>query len=308
MSAAIVHNAREQWLLQRRDYVTASDAAAILGLDPYRKPSDVYLAKLGLASEEESWPMTYGTEFQTGVGRAYARDTGRTVRMASLEVPELIVHPDVPFIACTPDGDVTGSEQLPAPADGDGALEIKVSSVAHKWDADELPAQFQIQSTVQQACMKRNWGAVAAFVSLRQAPRGQDIVFDPELFRMMVPRFEEFLDRVKRKTPPTDNVDWWSTASIRRLWSANNGESIVFDAETADVVTAWQNAKVAKKSAEEIEERLGNQIRLRLAGAALGYLPGGCAAVALSNVKETFIAAHKKAAHTRLLWKPKGGK
>lgn len=306
---AIIHNAREAWLLRRRGLVTASDAAAIMGLDPYRKPGDVYAAKLGLVDDEESWPMVYGTAFQDGVGRAYARHTGRPVAMASLELPEITIHPALPWLGATLDGDVEGSDRKPAPADGRGVLETKVSSLAHTWPDDELPVHFQIQVTVQAACSRRLWGAIAAFVSLRQPPREQDVVFDEELFKLMVPKLEEFQWRVQTKTPPLDTPEWFSHAAIRKIWSKNSGESIALTTEEdLGLVKAWLEAKAKKKAAEEEEEALGDRLRLRLNGAALAYVPDG-GAVALSNVKETVVERHTKAAHTRLLWKqPKRGR
>ena len=38
VSAAIIHDKREQWLAARRECLTASDVAAVLGEDPRRGP------------------------------------------------------------------------------------------------------------------------------------------------------------------------------------------------------------------------------------------------------------------------------
>jgi putative phage-type endonuclease len=307
---AIVHSPREQWLLAGREKITASDVAAVLGMDPRRRPGDVFAAKLGLAQETESWPMRWGTAIQGAIGEAYAQATGRNVRVVPNDLPELTVHPEIPWLAASLDGDVDGSEQMPAPATGQGVFEAKASSIAHTW-GDEVPETFLIQVTVQAACARRAWGSVGAFVSLREPPRVQDILFDKELFDLLVPRLEAFLDCVRRKEPPLDNVDWWSTEAIRKVWSKNNGETVVFDEEGAELVRQWREAKAREKAAEAAVEVLGNRIRLLLEGSALGLLPAGFGGggVALSDVRETFVAAHRKAAHTRLLDKqPKGGK
>lgn len=305
MSAApaIVHTAREQWLMRRRELVTASDVPAILGIGG--SPSDVYVEKVGLAdAEAETWPMFYGLGFQDGIGRAYARKTGRPVQMESLEIPEITIHPDLPWLGCTLDGKTAGSEKTPTPVGcgGPGTFEAKASSVAYAWDPEELPEPFLVQNTVQSACAGTEWGAIAAFVSLREAPRTQDVVFDRELFDLMVPRLEEFHWRVRERKPPVDQPGWFSSEAIKRIWSANNGTEIVLDEEAVVTATEWRKWKDAESEAKEKASGLGDLLRLKLAGAAVGWLPGGCA-VALSNVRETFVEAHKKAAHTRLLYK-----
>lgn len=302
---AIIHSAREQWLMQRRELITASDVAAILRLHPSRWPADVFLDKLGQGDEASGWPLFYGTAFQDGVGAAYAHLTGREVEMESLDVPEIVTHPDLPWLGATLDGRILKcSDRRPAPAEGRAApLEVKISSVGHTWSDDELPTHFQIQSTVQQACSGSAWGAIAAFVSLRQAPREQDIVFDRELFELMVPKLEEFRRCVQRKEPPLDDLSWFSTEAIKKLWSAHNGLEINLTEVDARIVEDWCAAKSAKAEAEAKVESLGNQIRLRMAGAALAYLPDGQHALALSNVKEGLVEAYKRTAHTRLLFK-----
>lgn len=302
MSAApaIIHDARQQWLLQRRGLLTASDVAAVLGLDELRKPADVYAAKLGLAADEETWPMRWGTAIQGAVGAAYAAHTGRRVRMIPTDLPELTVHPDLPWLGASLDGDVDGCEQTPAPAEGQGVFEAKATSVGHTW-GDEVPVGFQLQVTVQAACARRAWGSVGAFVGMRQAPRVQDIVFDPELFALMVPKLEEFWLRVQRKDPPLDNPEWFSHDAIRKLWSTNNGAAIALNSdEDLAIVREWRDFKAVAKAADAQVDSLGDRLRLKLAGAAIAYLPDG-SALALSNVKETWVEAHKKAAHTRLL-------
>jgi predicted phage-related endonuclease len=297
---AVIHSAREAWLLRRRELVTASDVAAILGLDDRRRPADVFAAKLGLCDDEMSWPMRWGTAIQGAIGSAYSEATGRRVRMIPTDLPELTLHPDLSWLGASLDGDVDGCERMPAPAEGQGVFEAKATSVGHTW-GDEVPVPFQLQVTVQAACAGRAWGSVGAFVGMRQPPRVQDIVFDAELFALMVPKLEEFWQRVRRKDPPLDAPEWFSHDAIRKLWSTNTGQIIALQAdEDLELVKEWREQKSVKAAAEDRVESLGDRLRLRLAGAAIAYLPDG-SAVALSNVKEGWVEAHTKAAHTRLL-------
>ncbi len=159
------------------------------------------------------------------------------------------------------------------------------------------------------ACAGRAWGTVAAFTSLRSAPRHQDIVFDQELFDLLLPKLEAFRRCVLRREPPLDNPDWFSHEAIRRLWSANNGTSVALgEPDDLTLVKKWRAVKEAEKVLASKGEAFGDRLRLRLAGAATGFLPDG-SALALSNVKESYVEASVRKAHTRLLYKqPKGRK
>lgn len=306
MSApAIVHNAHEAWLMRRRELITASDVAAILGEDPYRKAGDVYAEKLGLSVQDESWPMRYGKVFQDGVGRAYSHLTGRPVQMASLELPEITTHPDITWLGATLDGDVDGCDRTPAPAGGGGALETKVSSVADGWREDELPVHFQLQVTVQLACSRRLWGAIAAFVSLRKPPRAQDVVFDRELFDLIVPKLDEFRHRLARKDPPADDVRWWSHDAIRRVYADDTGAPIALDAEALQIAEAWEDIKAARREADERADELADKLRLRMGAAPIGYLPDG-SALTLKTVKGGPVSYQREAYRRLLRTKKKG--
>ena len=302
MSApAIIHNPHEAWLLHRRSLITASDCAAILGCDAYgRVAGDVYAEKVGLADpEEESWPMRWGNAFQDPIGREFARKTGRVVRMASMELPEITVHPALAWLGATLDGEQEGCDQTPAPAVGVGVLEAKATSVGHTWEDDEVPAGFQVQATVQMACAGKAWGSVVAFTSLRKAPRHQDIVFDPELFALMVPKLEEFLSHVRRREPPRGDPGWWSTEAIRRVFSTDDGAPIALPAEAMDIVNRWEDLKAEEKSAKEAKDELGDRLRLLMGPAPMGYLPDG-SALTLKVTKETVVPAYTRAAFRSL--------
>lgn len=301
MSAApaIVHDARTQWLLRRRELVTASDAAAILGFSERDTPGDVYARKLGLCEDEESWPMYYGNELQNSVGRAYSKDSGRPVRMASTELPELTVHPDLPWLAATLDGKLDGCDKTPAPADGPGAFEAKITSVGHTWGA-EVPTAFQIQVQIQDACAGLKWGTVAALVSLREAPRAQDILFDKELFDLMVPKLERFHRHVQKRQPPVEDPSWFSLDSVKKLFQFDNGTVVeLTQPDTMRLVAKWRGLADARLTIKDKEDEAAKELRLRMGAASLGVLPDGTF-LTLPTTPGTVVAAFERSAFRTL--------
>lgn len=314
-SAAIVHDKRTQWLMKRRECVGASDAAAVLGEHPTRKPGDVYLAKLGLAPDvDASIPMDWGQDLQGGVGRAYARTTGRKVHMYPIDDPELIIHPEFPFVGCTLDGDVHGSEENPAPADGVGNLETKATSdKGGRWERDDdgilhPPTEFVVQVQVQNACTGRAWGSLTAFTSMFKLPPWVDIKYDHELFGLMVPVFERFMDCVRKKTPPQE-TEWWSLDAVKRLYGIESGETVDLGESDLLMVRRWQGMAAQRLTDKKVEDELQTALRLRMGAASIAKLPDGTF-LTLNTTKESFVAAHTRSAfrvlrHTK---NAKGGK
>ena len=72
---------REQWLELRRQGIGGSDAAAIVGLDRYRSPFDVYADKLGLKKEQpDNEAMRQGRDLEEYVASRFCEQTGKKVR------------------------------------------------------------------------------------------------------------------------------------------------------------------------------------------------------------------------------------
>src|SRR5687767_8539180 len=120
---AVLPSARERWLAERRELLTASDVAAVLGVDPRRSPLSVYAEKRGLLEVAETPWMRWGRRVEGAIAEAYADETGRPVRDLGLEIQR---HPDVPWLGATLDRQVLeGSAAHPLVAPGPGPLEAK---------------------------------------------------------------------------------------------------------------------------------------------------------------------------------------
>ncbi|MDP3766551.1 MAG: YqaJ viral recombinase family protein, partial [Dehalococcoidia bacterium] len=76
------------WLAARRAGIGGTDAAAILGLSPFRTPLDVYLDKTGAAQDErtETQPMRWGKALEPVIAEAVEERIGRHVRMPTLRL------------------------------------------------------------------------------------------------------------------------------------------------------------------------------------------------------------------------------
>lgn len=94
-----VAQAREEWLSERRNYLGATDLAAVAGFHKYKSPLEVFLEKTGRkASEDPGAYAMVGIALEPVVAQLYELGTNRT-----LVKGEMVRHPDYPFIACNPD-------------------------------------------------------------------------------------------------------------------------------------------------------------------------------------------------------------
>lgn len=112
---------REQWLEYRRKGIGGSDAAAVLGISPFRTGRDLYYDKLNIvtADDAENWvQLEVGTLLEPLVAKIFAHKTGYKIYRR----PFMFRHPQYPWMLA----DLDYMVELP---DGTTAiLEIKTTN------------------------------------------------------------------------------------------------------------------------------------------------------------------------------------
>ena len=101
---------RDEWLDWRRKGLGGSDAAAVLGISPFRTARDLYYDKLGIvtADDQENWvALEMGNLLEPLVARIFEKKTGLKIyqRKCMFQHPE---HPwmpaDLDYLVELPDG------------------------------------------------------------------------------------------------------------------------------------------------------------------------------------------------------------
>lgn len=183
---------------QRREGVSASEPAAIVGLDPYRSAIDVWLDKTGRAQPFAGNDRTkWGNTLEPVIRADYAERRGLRV-----EVPGTLDHPTVTWAKATPDGIcyVMGKS---VPVRG---LEIKTHSfrAAHWYGepgTDAVPPHELIQCQWNMFVSGLEVWDLVAFIDGQ--PADYLISRDDELIEMLRERCERFLvDNVRGDKPP----------------------------------------------------------------------------------------------------------
>lgn len=122
---------REQWLEYRRKGIGGSDAAAVLGISPFRTGRDLYYDKLNIvtADDAENWvQLEVGTLLEPLVAKIFAHKTGYKIYRR----PFMFQHPLYPWMLA----DLDYMVELP---DGTTAiLEIKTTNYNAKDIREEI--------------------------------------------------------------------------------------------------------------------------------------------------------------------------
>jgi putative phage-type endonuclease len=229
----------------RKQGITGSEIAAIIGISPYSSPLEVWARKLGLIEDvQPSEAMDRGTYLERGIRDWYAAKTGATVT----EVGTL-VHPDHPLVIATPDGRAVKGDDA-------RALEIKAPTIwtMRQWGepgGDDIPDHYIPQATWEAACLGLPRTDVAADLGDRLGIWTVD--FDPALFAMLLERAEKFWrDHILTRIAPEAQGLPGEDTVIKALYpSSKTTEQVAADEALCEMVGKFRAAKEALETAEQ---------------------------------------------------------
>ena len=213
---------------QRRSLITASDAAAILGLLPFkdaRTAHDVWAEKVGLAPPfEGNWRTRRGEAIEplllTWLGEHEAplvvKPSGGTT----------LTHPILSWLGATPDALVyDGSDVV-------SVGEAKSTGYAQDWvdeyGADVIPDYYQVQLVVQMAVVRVPVARIVVEVVGKDEPRLLRYARNEEDELAILEELERFHRNhiVTKKPPPLDDATYRQVATVYRR-------------PTSDKLTIW---------------------------------------------------------------------
>lgn len=171
---------RNEWLAKRRTGISGTDVSAILGINPWASPLDVWLDKRGQAEPRaESMAMKLGNLLEPVVATLYADETG-----AELVDPGFLRHPSRDWHIGTPDRITV-----------DGTLiEIKTARSGNDWGepgTDQIPRHYLTQVAWYLALTELQVAHVAVLVGASDFRR-YVVQRDLELEGVLVERCEAF--------------------------------------------------------------------------------------------------------------------
>lgn len=231
-------------LKARKCFIGSSDAAAILGCDPYRSASDVYLEKTGQAEDFAGNDATDRGNLLEPVLLTWAeRELGVT-----------LVH-NV-FIACATKLSLCANLDAWAP-DGDFIVEAKSSNDPEQWGeqgSDEVPEKVIVQTHHAMYVARKRVAYVPVILpGFRSFDFRMYVVNrNDDLAEAVANAGQDFMQKhVWKKTPPSD---FRPSIEVLKRMRREPSKTVPLSPELADrLVLARAACKLAEEDKEEAE-------------------------------------------------------
>jgi len=285
----------EAQLEERRTGVGGSDAATILGINPFTSAYELYLDKLGEAPPEDEAFMKearyWGSVLEQPVSDRYAEETGYKIQKAN----NLIRSKEHPFMIANIDRKVVGEEIRIG-------FEAKTAARPDGWGdsgSDEIPPYIMCQVQHYLAVTGYDVWDLAVLVGNRDY-RSFRINPIPHIIEQLIEAEEEFWDRVENKVAPEPS--WQSAATtrlIKNLYPGTNGDVVVMPEVSQKYQDVMKDAQEQKKLYEGVVDGCKNRIAMLMGEAAVGVMPDGTAWTRKEQTRKEFTVKENSFIATR---------
>jgi putative phage-type endonuclease len=260
-----------------------SDAAAAIGLSPWKAPITLWQEKIGqLVEWEGNEPAYWGTVLEPVIREHYAR-----LHDARIYVPpEPLYDVERPWMRASPDGIVLVGEEW------DRGLEVKAPGLRQDehWGAEgseDVPIVYEVQVRWYMHVTKRPRWDFAVLIG-GQGYREYAIERDLEVEEAIVGEADHFWNAyvVPRVPPPPDATSEYSEY-LARSYAKKRKDYLVATVELDAKVTQLVELREQLKAVERDKKLLENQVR-----AAIGDAAG--VDTSLGRLKNTLVKGQRK--------------
>ncbi len=256
---------RDEWLELRRQGLGGSDAAAILGLNPWKTAMDVWLEKTGEFSVDDAQDnekMYWGNMLEDIVAREFTTRTGLKVRRRNA----ILKHKQHPFMIANVDRLVVGQS---------AGLECKTAGYysADAW-AMGVPDYYMPQVQHYMAVTGFEAWYVAVLIG-GQEFRYYKVTRDDSFIRELIQAEIEFWRLVETKTPPPLDGTKASTELVKKLYpEAEKGKEVDLPFEAFELIQQYEQACEEEKRLQLIKDEAANKLKEMLGTAEKGGIHG----------------------------------
>ena len=254
---------REDWLTVRKKGIGSSDAAAAVGLNPYKSQLELWMEKTGrdtnlpkVAPKDQTSPMYWGTLLESIVAAHYTMRSGNKVR----RINAVLQHPTEPWMLANLDREVLGSSEVQI-------LECKCAGIngARLWK-EGVPEYVVLQVYHQLSVTGRQAADVAVLIC-GQELQIHRIERDESMIARLVELERQFWHYVETDTPPPVDGSDSADVALRCLYPHDSGQTIdlsqdlEMSAAFSDLLAVrqklTQHTELESKLKQRIQQRLG---------------------------------------------------
>lgn len=233
-----------EWLEERRKSIGASEVAAVMGMDPWQTPLDVYKAKSGVDRAFDPLIAWLGHRDEPTIAEWIEKFSGLDLDLQPGFMARSKEHPFIhaSFDRFTADG-------VPV------QLKTAHEFTSHSWD-EGIPTQYRVQVQAEMLVS----GALKALLVVRIGARDFRAIWEPRDDRFindhMIPALTEFWGNLEKGIAPDPSTP----AEFAEVWPDDAGEM-----EAPEVALEWiekrafllASAKEMTEEADQIKNVIG---------------------------------------------------
>lgn len=250
---------RTAWLSIRQSGIGSSDAAAAVGLHPYKSPLELWMEKTGRQpgnaepnhDDKLTSPLHWGQVLEPIVAEHYARHTGHRVQ----RVNAILQHVEHPWMLANLDREIVGNDAVQI-------LECKTAGLfgAKLWK-DGVPEYVQLQ-VMHQLAVTGQYAADVAVLLGGHELQIHRIERDEVMIQQLIALERQFWDHVENDTPPPADGSDSADHALRALFPHDDGETVDLSSDItlsqafSDLQRVRQTLDDAKKEEAKLKHKL----------------------------------------------------
>lgn len=206
---------REEWLKLRSHYIGGSDAAAVVGLNPFSSPYALWAEKTGqMPGFSGNLATEVGTYLEEFVAQKFAAETGKKVRKCN----QSFLNSAYPWAIANIDREIVGE---------DAGLEIKSTSELNmkKFKGGEYPANYYCQCVHYMAMTGKQRWYLAVLIGNRDF-RWFTIERDEAEIAALMGAEADLWELVKNHTPPVADGSRATTDAIKTIYAESSEDTV----------------------------------------------------------------------------------
>ena len=259
----------KDWLQVRRSGIGGSDAAAALGLSPWKSALELWQEKVSGQSQprQENEAMLWGRIMEPIITREFVRRTGLTVT----PMRSMLQATNWPWMLADLDGLVEDPQR------GTGVFEVKTASAfkMSEWDDNRCPDAYQLQV---QHYLEVTGLSYALIVVLIGGNKLQWITVDrdDELIASLVQLEKRFWQHVLTQSPPpVDGSTACAEMLARKYPSSSNAAPLILPVDADSWIQDYLTSKAEEESAAERKRLAENKLKEVIGNHEKAISPGG---------------------------------
>lgn len=254
-----INMTHDEWLQIRKKSIGGSDISAIMGLNKWKSPLQVYNEKTGITETESanSEAAYWGNTLENIVAQEFSKVTGKKIRRRNA----ILYNIDFPYMSANIDREIVGENAV---------LEIKTTSAfnSDEWKGDNIPDMYILQVHWYMMVNDYQKGFIACLIG------GQRLIWKE------IERDEELIDMMK-----TAAINFWENHVLKSIppkATAADNETIPDNLNIAEIelpedvdslIVSLNSKKEEIKAIEQEKNEIEAQIKQQLQNHAKGETP-----------------------------------